>query len=521
MSVTNRLPFTRRTFLKGILAAGAGVSTGEPSDRQAAQLSDDVQWDESFDVIVVGSGSAGLTAAIAAAENDGGQVLLLEKGVAIGGSTAISGGVIQAAGTRFQKQFAHVADDAPEKHTEFWLQEGEGLVDPELVSLLTTQAPDALEWLTAHGLDYVDVYGEARVPNTPSTLDAPRVHVPAGRGTKAQPGTGSIHVAVLRNFAVNRGVEIRTQAQVTTLVIESDKTVVGVCALIDGAERYLQARRGVVLATGGIDHNKDLARGVCAQQFWELETGVCLSVPTNTGDGFRLGIALGAGIAGLGGTIGVPSVTMGAAPLNQEIQAIPGIWVNRYGCRFVDESSLYSYAMRAVYHQEGHLAWAIFDEKVKSLGGAALGGVWWPWSEDLSEEIANGKVVRGETLEELAAKIGVNPTQLLFTVNSWNEDMSDGGVDSLYGKTYGLEELDQPPYYATRVTSINLGSIGGLRINTAAQVVDIAGQPIPRLYAAGMVCGGFFGPYYPGSGAAITATVVLGRIAGRNAAQQP
>jgi fumarate reductase flavoprotein subunit len=125
-------------------------------------------------------------------------------------------------------------------------------------------------------------------------------------------------------------------------------------------------------------------------------------------------------------------------------------------------------------------------------------------------------VKSGDTLTALGSSIGVNGEQLETTVAKWNEDM-ERGEDSLFHKEVGLVALNRAPYYATLVTEVNLGSCGGLKINPEAQVVDVNGEVIPRLYAGGMVAGGFIGPYYPGSGTALNSTVTFGRIAGENA----
>ena len=195
---------------------------------------------------------------------------------------------------------------------------------------------------------------------------------------------------------------------------------------------------------------------------------------------------------------------------------VPGIWVNKHGQRFINEGAHYAYAMRAVFQQEQHLAWAVFDEGVREMGGAAIGGIWGPWSEDLNEEISSGMVKSGDTLTALGSSIGMNGAQLETTVAKWNEDV-ERGEDSLFHKEVGLVALNRAPYYATLVAEVNLGSCGGLKINTEAQVVDVNGEVIPRLYAGGMVAGGFIGPYYPGSGTALNSTVTFGRIAGENA----
>lgn len=515
MSASN--PLNRRTFLRGTLIAGAAAASTSLLGACTPAQADQVKWDEETDIVVIGGGGAGLAAAVEAAETGQAKVIVLEKGLAVGGSTSISGGVIQAAGTSYQKEYAQVDSDTPAKHAECWLKEGEGLNDADLTTLLASQAPEAIEWMKAHGVDYVSVYGVSRLPMVADDLNVARIHVPAGKGTKAQSGTGTVHIAALNDSAVKAGVDIRLETPVTALVMDG-KTVAGVKAEIDGEEKYIRAKRGVVIATGGIDQNKEMARRFAPQQYWELETGACACAPTNTGDGLVLGMSVGADLTGLGGTIGVPAITMGAATLNQEVPEVPGIWVNKFGQRFVDEASHYAYAMRAVFNQDEHIAWAIFDESVRKLGGAVLGGIWGPWSDDLSAELESGRVIVGETVEDLAGKIGVNGSQLAATLNKWNEDMANGGEDTIFGKSEGKVAMDTAPFYAVKVTSVNLGNVGGLRINSKAEVIDVFGNPIPHLYAGGMAAGGFIGPYYPGSGTAVLATVVFGRIAGASAA---
>jgi urocanate reductase len=222
---------------------------------------------------------------------------------------------------------------------------------------------------------------------------------------------------------------------------------------------------------------------------------------------------------GMGGTIGVQAVTMGTDALAEGVPVVPGIWVNVNGQRFVNEATHYAYSVRAVFNQQAHVAWAIFDDKVRSMGGAALGGIWGAWSDDLKDEMSKGRVKSAATLAELAKAIGVNADALPLTVQKWNED-AKAGKDTIFQKQVGLQALETGPFYAVQVTSVNLGSCGGLKINAKCQVIDVNGQAIPHLYAGGMAAGGFCGPYYPGSGTAVLATVVLGRIAGENAAKE-
>ncbi|HJK93368.1 MAG TPA: FAD-dependent oxidoreductase [Polyangiaceae bacterium LLY-WYZ-15_(1-7)] len=501
----------RRGFLRGASALGAGAAIGSallPGCDDSSTPASQVEWDEAWDVVIVGGGGAGLVAALSAIEHGAEDVLILEKGSELGGTTAVSGGQIQAAGTSFQS--AMVSGDTPERHLEYYLQAAEGVADEDLLRTLTENAQAAVDFMVSKGLTYVGVYGVSPIPTVDADLMVPRIHIPSAGGEDALQG-GAAHVSVLKDAAEADGVETYLEAPVLGLVKDENEGVVGVKAMVGGVESFLQARLGVVLATGGFDRNQAMNKEFSPQQMWELETGVCYCVPENQGDGIKLGISVGAGLSGLGGTIGYPGATMGTA------EEIGGIWVNRQGQRFCNEEGHYAYKMLHVFGQERHQAWAVFDQSVADVGGEALGGIFGGWSADLSAEIASGLISRAETLEDLAAALDMNAAQLARTVASWNEDVGEG-ADPLFGRTLALRPLETGPFYAVPVTSVNLGSCGGLKIDTSCRVLDMEGAAIPRLYAAGMAAGGFIGPYYPGSGTAVLSTVVFGRIAGEQVA---
>ncbi|NSW84259.1 MAG: FAD-dependent oxidoreductase [Syntrophothermus sp.] len=518
--LTNKIG--RRSFIKGmavagVAVAGAGVLTGCRSGSSSGSAVP-TKWDKEADIVIVGGGGTGIVAAIVAREK-GSSVIVLEKAAMVGGTTSLSGGVIQAAGTKFQKEFTRYQDDTPEKHYEYWMQAAEGLADPKLVKAMAYNAPSNIDWLVAHGLTYVSVYGVAPIPYIDPELMTDRIHVPGGAGKAAKAGTGQIHVKILYELAQKKGAEFMLETPVGELIYDPKKGVVGVRAQSGGKEIAVKAKKGVILATGGFDHNKDMAKTFSPQQFWAMETGAVLSAPTNTGDGIRMAMALGADLAAMGGTIGVPFYNVAIAPLSQDIPEVPGIYVNKYGLRFVNEATHYAYCMRAVFNQEGHEAWAIFDENTKNMGGEVIGGIFKPWSHDLSKEIADGSIKTAGTIRELAAKIGVNADNLEYTVNRWNSDTAKG-KDTMFNKQLGLKPIARAPFYAAKVKEGNLGTCGGLKINTKGQVMNVEGKVIPRLYAGGMCAGGFIGPYYPGSGTAIAATVYFGRLCAQNACQE-
>lgn len=502
---------SRKDFVKGA-AVGAGLLSGAGAlascGTAAAPTAPGIpaKWDKEADVVIVGAGGTGIVAAIEAADA-GSSVLVLEKAAVVGGTTSLSSAVIQASNTEFQRA-AGVEGDTPEQHYQYWITAAEGQADPELVRVLANNAPGNIQWLIDQGVEFGGVTGVDPIPYIHPQLMVNRIHIPGPPG--AQPAAGAadpLYIQILYQVAQDKGAEFLLETPVTALVRDPEKGVIGVKAQSAGAEIYVKAKKAVILATSSFDHNEEMARAFSLQQLWAIQTGIVATLPTNTGDGIKMAMEIGADLAGMGGTIGVPSPGIGGA-------AAPGVWVNKYGQRFVNEAVHYAYACRAVFNQEQHLAWAIFDEKVKALGGTALG-----WSDDLSEEIASGVVKTGDTLSALAQALGVNGAELEATVEKWNKDVA-GGEDTLFGKTAGLQAIDQGPYYAAQMSEWNLGSQGGVRINTSAQVLDVHGEVIPRLYAGGMVAGGIIGPYYPGSGTAVAITVCFGRISGQNAAAE-
>jgi fumarate reductase flavoprotein subunit len=292
-----------------------------------------------------------------------------------------------------------------------------------------------------------------------------------------------------------------------------------VVANIEGEIQNVKALKGVVMACGGFDRNKEMAQTFSPHQLWALETGVPYTGLGNTGDGIRMGMEIGADLAGMGGTIGLPTTNVGIAPTLPGNLVITGIMVNKNGLRFVTEDDHYGYVMRKAFNQESHLAWQIWDQTAMDLGGTAVSGISM-MSEDLAKEIADGVVVKSDTVRGLAQAIGANANNLENTITKWNEDMSSAGEDTVWGKVFGLNPMDNPPYYAVQVVEYNLGTIGGLRINGDGQVLDTKGEVIPRLYAGGQTAGGFMGPYYPGTGTGVISTVYFGRIAGKKAADE-
>ena len=510
---------SRRNFLKGTAAVTAAGFLGACTSSSASAETSSRTWDREYDVVIAGAGGTGLCAAAAAAEA-GASVIMFEKAGIIGGTTNLSGGVMQAAGTDIQKATSVYQDDTPEKHAAEWIAEGEGMLDEDLVKDLANGAPDCITWLADKcGIKWTNVYGHCHVPNVDESLMADRIHVYEGGGNSGQ---GGVYTQAVYNYATSLGAELETSTEVTDLIVEDGK-VTGVEITCDGNVTYVKANKGVILCTAGIDNNIEMAKALNPQQYW-VDTaypGTCLCVSTDTGDGIRMGMKIGAAFVS-GGTIDFCGAT-GAATDNRT-PIFPEFIVNSAGQRFVCEDATYAFHYRSIFQQEkstGAPTWMIFGSNGGSVDGKVTrtDGTSYAWAgEKLQEAVDAGTLITADTIEELAEKIDVNPRGLARTLAAWNEDTEAGNPDP-FGRIEGLEPLTAP-YYAYHNTPFNLGALGGLKITRNCEVVDYEGNVIEGLYAAGLNAGGWVGPYYPGSGTAIMGTCYFGRTAGAAAASK-
>ncbi len=504
MKEKNSINISRRDFIKGAAVGAAGIATmGAFTACASGNDSAAVSWARNIDVLIVGSGAAGLSAAYEAAAA-GSSVLILEKADVAGGTSNASGGVMQAAGTAAQKELTPFKDDTPEKHAQLWIAEGEGFIDEALVRDMANGAPTHIDWvINTLGLKVASVYGHCQVPYVDSSLFADRIHVYDGGGVG---GDGVLLIQAMLQKTLEKGATIEYNTEVTSLVTNAAGEVVGVTATADGKSTNIKANKCVVLCCSSIDWNEQMCRDLNAQQLWDITSQICACVKTNTGDGIRMGMDVGASVCGFGGTIDL--LPWGAGTTNV-VQLFPSFMVNKAGVRFVCEDSTYAFHMRAIFHQEkqtGAPTYTIFAESSLTAPNA-------PWTkETAAAAVSGGTLFTAATIEELAKAIDVDAAALKATLDTWNTNAS-AGKDPQYARKEGIAPLTGP-FYASKNTSLNLGAIGGLKINTDAQVLKADGTAIPRLYAAGMNSGGWIGPYYPGSGTAIMGCLHWGRKAG-------
>lgn len=462
-----------------------------------------------FDVVVLGSGAAGLCAALTAAE-EGASVLIVEAEDKPGGRSQFSTGMIMGAGTRFQRERG--IEDSTEALFRHYMTLNQWKVDASVVRELIEEVGSTIEWLADLGVPVLNVYfsGDESVP---------RGHV--------TPGGLAIIEVLVKQARSRRNIEFALKRRVDRLLMEGER-VVGVAV----GDDELRAA-AVVVATGGIEGNPELIReylpaAVEAAGAWLYPNGLEPIAKYSKGDAIPLTEQAGADIIGVNRWLCTlrPNFSYESDPY------LPGwlVVVNKQGRRFFDEMSPYSITQPIILAQDGPV-WAIFDDAAKKASQPKStrdfkkvvipGFTWEDWIEPvLDEMVEQGKVTKRETLQELADAIGVPAEGLLGTVDIYNRDAA-AGFDSVHlKKAEYMRPIASGPFYATelRLCQLSVTAVGP-RINRKAQVISKTNRPIDGLFAAGECTGGVLGEIYVGSGNALGNAVAFGRIAGRCAAR--
>jgi tricarballylate dehydrogenase len=484
------------------------------------------------DVVVVGGGNAGLSAAISAAEA-GARVTLIEKASPdwAGGNSYFTAGAfrttfggladLQPLVTGLRADQAALTDLPPYTASDFladFARITHGRADPELTKLIVGGARSAVDWLARHKVAFELMYHRQAYQ-----VDG-RFRFWGGLAVGSVGGGKGLIEAELA-AARAAGVEVRFATAARQLSRARDGAVTGITAAAPDGIAELPAR-AVILCCGGFEANPQL-RAAYLGPGWDL--AVVRGTPHNTGDGISMALAAGAQPFGHWSGCHAVAWDAGAGAFgNRELtnqltrNGYPlGIVINAAGERFLDEGAdfrNYTYARYGaeILRQPGGAAFQIFDARTVPLLRA--------------EEYGNAGTTKAvaDTLPELAKAIGVPEDALLRTVTEFNAAVSDGPFDPAIrdGKTAAEVSppksnwslpLDRPPFAAFPVTCGVTFTFGGLRVDGSARVLDTAGRPIQGLYAAGEIVGGIFYHNYPG-GSGLTAGTVLGRLAGRQAA---
>jgi succinate dehydrogenase/fumarate reductase flavoprotein subunit len=461
-----------------------------------------------YDVAVVGTGAAGLCAALEASAA-GASVLLIEGSEVIGGSTRLSSGVVMGAATRYQK--AAGIEDTADDLFAFYMSTNHWKVEPPVVRALAENAGPTIEWLGDLGAPFWDqIYFSGDEPKA-------RGHVVIGEG---QAIVDTLHAEVRRRD----NIEVAVGRRVNRLIVEGGR-VLGIAVDDD------RLRAGsVVLAMGGFGANPALldtlipeVRRLSGDFFWYI------GAETSRGDAFALGELVDAQVLGHG------RCQMNVRPDFAHLPDayLPGwlMMVNAEGLRFFNEMSPYS-VTQPIFLSQPHPIYAVFDDEAKraaqpksSFASKKVnipGADWEDWVEPVIDEmLAKGKVIHADTIEELAEVIGVPAASLTGTIARYNADTA-AGHDSMYLKEPSvMRPVANGPFYAVevRLTQLGLTSVG-LRIDPDGRVLSTASAPVPGLFAAGECTGGVLGDVYMGSGNSLANCLTFGRIAGRAAAAE-
>ena len=520
------------TAIKEAAAAALTAAGLNPDDYKTAVEKDAAAEDSTVDadVVVVGAGGAGMTAAITAA-GEGKSVVILESQSMVGGNSVRATGGMNAAKTVYQdeNEFGESAGvektlkTAAEKYadnetitalaktvSEQWaayqanptgyfdsveLMEldtmigGKGINDPELVETLCANSADAIDWLDEHGitLHNVSSFGGASVK---------RIHRPVNAEGKTV-SVGSYMIPLLQENCEKAGVKMMLDTTATEILTDANGAAVGVKATGASGETVTVNAKAVVLATGGFGANLDMV----VKYKPELKGFMTTNAPGIQGQGIEMAQAIGAATVDMDQIQIHPTVEANTAALITEgLRGDGAILINEEGKRFIDEVGTRDVVSAAEIAQTGSYSWLVVDQAMADASSVIQG------------YIKKGYTVTGATYEELGKAMGVDAAAFAETMEKWNGYV-EAKNDPDFGRTSFANPLNTAPYYAVKVTAGVHHTMGGLKINANTEVLNEKGEVIPGLFAAGEVTGGVHGANRLG-GNAVADFTVFGRIAG-------
>ena len=520
------------TAIKEAAAAALTAAGLNPDDYKTAVEKDAAAEDSTVDadVVVVGAGGAGMTAAITAAA-EGKSVVILESQSMVGGNSVRATGGMNAGKTVYQdeNEFGESAGvektlkTAAEKYadnetitalaktvSEQWaayqanptgyfdsveLMEldtmigGKGINDPALVETLCANSADAIDWLDEHGitLHNVSSFGGASVK---------RIHRPVNAEGKTV-SVGSYMIPLLQENCEKAGVKMMLDTTATEILTDANGAAVGVKATGASGETVTVNAKAVVLATGGFGANLDMV----VKYKPELKGFMTTNAPGIQGQGIEMAQAIGAATVDMDQIQIHPTVEANTAALITEgLRGDGAILINEEGQRFIDEVGTRDVVSAAEIAQTGSYSWLVVDQAMADASSVIQG------------YIKKGYTVTGSTYEELGKAMGVDAAAFAETMEKWNGYV-EAKNDPDFGRTSFANPLNAAPYYAVKVTAGVHHTMGGLKINANTEVLNEKGEVIPGLFAAGEVTGGVHGANRLG-GNAVADFTVFGRIAG-------
>lgn len=525
---------TSNAFIEAAKAAltAAGLNPDDYMTKVAAAAAGDVT--KEADVVIVGAGGAGMTAAMTASDA-GKSVIILESQAMVGGNSVRSTGGMNAAKTVYQdenefgegagveKMLKSAADNYADNEfitslaatvAQQWadyqanpvgyfdsveLMEldtmvgGKGINNPELVKTLVEGTAPAIDWLDENGMSLHNVaaFGGASVK---------RIHRPVNEEGKVV-SVGAYLVPLMEKACQDRGVEFILNTTADTILTDESGKAVGVSGTDKDGNTVTVNAKAVVLATGGFGANLDMV----ASYKPDLKGFMTTNAPGIQGQGIAMATAIGAATVDMDQIQIHPTVEANTAALITEgLRGDGAILVNANGERFTDEVSTRDKVSAAEIAQPGSFSWLIVDQAMADASNVIQG------------YITKGYTKQGATYEELAKEIEVDPATFAATMEKWNGCV-EAKTDADFGRTSFANPLNTAPYYAIKVSAGVHHTMGGVVINSSTEVLKEDGSVIPGLFAAGEVTGGVHGANRLG-GTAVADFVVFGRIAGASAA---
>ena len=500
LDVISGATFSSKGFLDAVKDAAkkAGVTLSKADKKAIKKVAKDLPKNSSYDVVVVGAGGAGFSAAIEA-KNAGANVVLLEKMPAVGGNSLISGAEMNAAKNWVQPKLG-INDDSPELHAEDTYKGGDMKGDMKVINVMTHNALDAALWCR----DYLGVRFEDDNLFFFGGHSRKRALIPVGH-------TGTEFITKFQAKADELGIPVITNMKMTDLILDKDGRVSGVKATMNGAEYTFNAKGGVVLATGGFGANKEMVKKYNPKIDERFMT---TDAPGTTGEALYIAEKAGAELVNMGyiQTYPICDPISGVIELIADSRFDGAIMLNQEGKRFVEELDRRDVLSEAILNQTGGYCWVLWNDNIGKISNTV--GTHTTEYEAFTKQ---GIMATCDDLKCIADFTKIPFDQLKKTVDRVTS-MAGKGNDKDFHHRGGLMDMSQGKYYVIKAVPSTHHTMGGIRINEKAQALTKEGKVIPGLWAAGEVTGVTHGTNRLG-GNAYTDIIVFGRIAGKAAAE--
>ena len=492
--------FSAKGFIDAVndAAKKAGVTLAKADKKALKKAARELPKTSNYDVVVIGAGGAGFSAAITA-KNAGANVVLLEKMPAVGGNSLISGAEMNVAKNWVQPKLG-INDDSPELHAQDTFKGGDGKGDMKVINVMTHEALDTAKWCR----DYLGVRFEDDNLFFFGGHSRKRALIPVGH-------TGTEFIAKFQAKADELGIPVITNMKAEELIKNKDGRVVGVKATMDGSEYTFNAKGGVVLATGGFGANPEMVKKYNPKIDERFKT---TDAPGSTGEALYMAERAGAELVNMGyiQTYPICDPLSGAIELIADARFDGAIMLNQEGKRFVEELQRRDVLSEAILNQTGQYCWVLWNDNIGKISNTVKAH-----ANEYEAFTKQGIMTTCDDLKCIADFTKIPFDQLQKTVKRVS-DMAGKGNDKDFNHRAGLMDMQQGKYYVIKAVPSTHHTMGGVRINEKAEALTAEGKVIPGLWAAGEVTGVTHGTNRLG-GNAYTDIIVFGRIAGEAAAK--